>query len=191
MVIYPNAFDNEDLKKIGKKHGMAKHEKYIREACSKENFKNGLNIFEDVAKIVSRSSLVSVFEKMRFRDLMKEFDLMEKREFLDAVYENLHGNERQGFERLVNLLDPYKLAKWPIITIFQTYYNPKKSVFMKPTTVKKIIKYLELDLKYVVRPDFTLYKEYKKVINEMKKLVDKRLSPSNPAFSGFLMLTIE
>ena len=76
-----------------------KHEKYIKEVCSKENFSNGLNIFEDVAKIVSKSSLVSVFEKMRFRDLMKEFDLMERQEFLDAVYENLHGNERQGFER--------------------------------------------------------------------------------------------
>ena len=192
LAIYPDGFDGEEMKQIGKKHGLGKHTKYIHEVCSKENFKYGISIFDDVMKIVSRSSLVSVFEKMRFRDLMKELDLDEKRELLDAVYENLHGDERYGFESMVNILEKYKLAKWPIVTIFQTYYNPTKSVFMKPTVVKKIIKFLELEgVVYTVRPNYDFYVKYKKYINEMKKHVDKRLRPNNPAFTGFLMITIE
>ena len=192
LTIYPEGFNTEEMVKIRKKHGLDKQTKYIHEVCSKENFKYGISIFDDVMKIVSRSSLVSVFEKMRFRDLMKELDLEEKRQLLDAVYENLHGNERYGFETMVNVLERYKLAKWPIITIFQTYYHPKKSVFMKPTVVKKIIKFLELEgVVYTVRPNYDLYIEFKKQINQMKKLVDKSLSPNNPAFTGFLMITIE
>ncbi len=136
--------------------------------------------------------MVSVFEKMRFRDLAHEFSSYEKMEFVDGVFELLYGNEKKGFYMLISLLKPYKLAKWPIISVFRAYKNPKRDVFMKPTTVKKILKHLDIDdIKYESLPNYAFYKKYRTYINKMKKEVDKSLSPNNPAFSGFLMVTIK
>ena len=189
--LYPNMFENEDLKIISKKHNMQRHLKNAQIVLAKENFKNKDSI-DDIVKIVTRSSLVSVFEKMRFRDLIKEFDLSEKETLKIGVYELVHGDEEYGFNMLVSLLAPFKLAKWPIITIFNVYYKPTYDVFMKPTVVKKVIRALELDdLQYTPRPNFELYRKYRDYLNEMKTLVDPGLSPNNPAFSGFLMITIQ
>lgn len=189
---YPQGFASEEMKVISKKHKVGKAADYVIKTCSKENLSRGLEVVEDVAKIVTKSSMVSVFEKVKFRDLIKEFDNIEKLMFLDAVYENIHGDEETGFNLLVDLLSPYKLAKWTIITVFRAYYNLDYDVFMKPTTVKNIIRYMELnDIKYVVKPNFELYGKYRDYINTMKKEVDASLSPNNPAFSGFLMITVE
>ncbi len=189
---YNKAFNDEELLKIRKKHNIQKHINNIHNICSKESFKQGLNIYEDVTKIVLRSSLVSVFEKVRFRDLVKELDLTERNIFLEGVYELIHGDEEYGMETLYNLLSPYKLAKWPIITIFRAYYYPDDDIFIKPTTVKNVIKTYELeDIKYTPKVNYPFYKKYRAYFNELKKHVSKDLSPSNPAFSGFLMSTFD
>ena len=135
---YNDGFDSDEMKEIRKKHNLSKLVDYIHNVCSEENLKQGLNIFFDVTKIISKSSMVSVFEKMRFRDLVKEFDNNEKILFLEAIYNLLHLDEELGFNQLVDMLAPYKLAKWPIITCFRAYYNMNYDVFVKPTTVKKL-----------------------------------------------------
>ena len=191
FIMYPNAFENEELKKHGKKHNIQKRHENVLEVCSKENLEKGLSVFDDVAKVVVRSTLVSVFEKVKFKDLVKMFDDIEKHMYLDGVYELLHGDEEQGMKMLVDLLGQYKLAKWPIITIYRAYYYPQTDIFVKPTTVKKIIQHLELeDIKYTPKVNFEFYKKYRVYFNELKKHVDSRLYPNNPAFSGFLMVTI-
>jgi hypothetical protein len=188
---YPYGFDDEELVKIGKKHGLSKNTVYVKEVCSEENLKKGNKVFKDVAKVVNKSSLVSVFEKMRFRDFVQDATIFEQSEYVSAVFELIHGKQKEGFYRLVNLLSTHKLDKWPIISIYRVYYYPKKDVFMKPTVVKKVIDKLDLDdLVYVSKPDYVLYRKYRKAINEMKKEVDKSLYPNNPAFTGFLMMTL-
>lgn len=190
--VYVDGFQSEELKKIGKKHNIGKLVEYTREVCSFNNLERGLMVLPNVVKIVTKSSMVSVFEKMRFRDDFKGFQEEEKAMFLYGLTEWLHGDEKTGFETLVSLLKPYKLAKWTIITAFKTYFNPEFDVFIKPTTVKKIIRVLELDdMKYTPTPNYAFYKQYRTYLNEMKTLVDKRLSPNNPAFSGFLMMAME
>lgn len=193
LSVYPDGFETEELKQMSKKHNLKKQCDNIHKVCSKDSFKSGLNMYDDLCKIVSRSSIVSVFEKMKFRDLSKEFDVTEKHMFIDSVHEMIHGDEKYGFTMMVNLLAPYKLAKWPIITVFRSYYYPQTDIFVKPTTAKKIIKYLELeDIVYSPKASFEFYDRYRYLFNILKgSVTNDSIKPNNPAFSGFLRMTIQ
>src|SRR5687768_17266169 len=95
-------------------------------------------------KVISRSSIISVFEKPRFRDFASALPPHDK-EFLSRGLEVLlHGNEQTGFEMILDLFKTGKLAKWSLMTVCQTYFHPQRDVFVKPTTVKGVIKYFEL-----------------------------------------------
>ncbi len=188
---FPNGFKDEQMKEISKKHKFSKTVEYAQTVLSKDALRNKKDSITNIAKFVSKTSMVSVFEKMRFRDFLKEIDDETQFEFIDSIYDLIFGNEERGFSNLVNLLSMYNLAKWPLVSVYLAYYNPRKDVFVKPTTVKRIIKYLEIEnIKYNSKPTYDFYKEYRKIINEIKLKVDERLSPSNAAFSGFLMMML-
>ena len=111
---------------------------------------------------------------------------------VDALIEFLHGEQYAGFEALVELLLTEKIAKWSLLTIIPTYYAPTKEVFVKPTTAKGVIRYFEVEnLAYKPAATWRFYKGYRSLINKTKKKVDKKLSPSNAAFSGFLMMSMD
>lgn len=191
LLHYPDGFESPELQERGKKHKLQKHVAYIREVCSKDYMNQGLSAFNDVMKVVTNASLVSVFEKVKFRDFVKEIDDHDKHELMGAIFELIHGDEEEGFGRLVSLLDFYKLAKWPLVSIWLAYYDVNYQVFIKPTTVKKIIKHLELDdITYASKPSYAFYTKYRTHLNEIKKHVDERLQVNNPAFSAIFMLTI-
>jgi len=62
---------------------------------------------------------------------------------------------------------------------------------VKPTTAKNIISFFEVEnLSYKPQPSFEFYSSFRDLINDMKGRVDKSLSPSNPAFTGFLMMSM-
>jgi len=93
---------------------------------------------------------------------------------------------------MVSILATEKLAKWSIISIIPAYYKPTKEVFVKPTTAKGILKHFNIeDLSYKPLPSWGFYKKYRKLMNDAKKEVDPSLSPSNAAFSGFLMMVLK
>lgn len=190
--IYPEGFESEDMIKEAKKHKVDQVSEYWLKVCKPNNLNKGIEVIPDIIKFMTKSSMVSVFEKIKFRDIIKELTPDEKIIFVDSIKELLYGNEEDGFTNLVFLLKPYKLAKWTIISAFKAYFDMDYEVFMKPTTVKKIIKYLELeDMTYNATPSFCFYSQFRAYINELKKHVDKKLSPNNPAFTGFLMFSIE
>jgi len=187
---HPEGFKSPEFKKTLKKHNVEKQTIYINEVLTEDYLKKGSRVFKEVSKVVSSSSLVSVFEKMRFRDMCADFTNSEKRRFVEGVSDLLYGHEKSGFYTLYALLKEHRLAKWPIISVYRVYAYPKKDVFMKPTVVKKVIAHLDLNMKYESDPSYTLYKKYRTAINKMKKEVDLSLRPNNLAFTGFLMLTI-
>ena len=79
-----------------------------------------------------------------------------------------------------------------MVSVFFAYVNPEYDVFLKPTTVKNILKYFEVkEFKYNPKPTYAFYKSYRSFINDLKADVPEELKPNNPAFSGFLMMTIE
>src|SRR5215211_6524288 len=140
-----------------------------------------------MVKVVSRSSIISVFEKPRFRDFANDLPTVRMRLLAGGLEELLHRREPAGFETILDLLKSRNLAKWSLMTVCQTYYHPQRDVFIKPTTVKGVIDYFELEnLHYKPTPTWAFYEAYRAAFLEMKSKVDKSLSPTNPAFSGFL-----
>lgn len=188
---FPEGFKSEGIHDIKKKHKFNKVMDYAQLILSKKELKHKKNSIVNITKFISKASMVSVFEKMRFRDFVKEIDDLTQFELVDSIYELIHGNEERGFNSLVNILRTYNLAKWPLVSAYLAYYRPQNDIFVKPTTVKRIIKYLELDtVVYNSKPTYEFYNEYRKIINIIKFEVDESLRPSNAAFSGFLMMTL-
>ncbi len=192
LMQYPKGFADPEMEKIGKKHNVNKMTEMAQEFFTPQACSNVHITAENMIKVVSRSSMVSMFEKPKFRDFVRNMDENEKAFLVNALTQILHGKKQLGFEAMVDLLQTAKLAKWSLVTIIPAYYSPKKEVFVKPTTAKNILKHFEIaDPVYKPTPTWEFYKKYRALINGAKPKVDKSLSPSNAAFSGFLMMTVE
>ena len=189
---YPGGFANPEMIAIRKTHKLDKMIELTQNSFVRRNFKLPELIVENMIKVVTRSSLISVFEKPKFRDFARLLPSKDKQTLAKGLEGLLHGNEQLGFETMLDVLKNGKLAKWSLMTICPAYYRPQVEVFVKPTTVKDIIETFELkNLQYKPTPTWAFYNEYRDVINEMKTKVDASLSPYNVAFTGFLMRSME
>ncbi len=187
---YPGGFANDEIKQIGKRHNVGKLSEFAASALAKKAFNNQAQVLEDIVKIVARSSMVSMFEKPKFRDFVKGATRDDRTMIATEFKQLLHGRQQQGFDRLVDRLGEAKLAKWSLMTICLYQYRPDDDVFVKPTTTKNVIRQFELtDLVYNARPSWDFYARYCDAIAAMKAAVSPSLSPSNAAFTGFLMMT--
>lgn len=189
---YPNGFEDEKFFPTMKKFNPSKLEEFTKENLKKENFSNPNLVIESFFKIIQKSVLVSLFDKLKFRDMLASLTSYEKDMLSIELYELLHGNQKNGFEGIVEFLSQYKLAKWTIISVVLYYFDRQNEYFIKPTTTKNVLKYFEIkDLVYKPTPSFEFYDSYKKILNEMKKNVEKSLYPDNAAFTGFLRIGME
>lgn len=189
---YPGGFANPDLMAIrNRKHRPDQMIALARQSFSKANFINPEQIVQSMLKVITRSSIVSVFEKARFRDFALGLGPLQSDLLSSGLEELLYGNERSGFDRVLASLEEERLAKWTLMTVCPTYFHPQRHVFIKPSTVKGVIAYFELqDLSYSPRPSWSFYEVYRSAFHEMKSHVDPSLAPTNPAFSGFLLMSI-
>jgi hypothetical protein len=189
---YPGGFEHPEMLAIAKKHKMEKMIQQTQEMFARDQFGNEDLVVENLIKTITRSTMVSLFEKPKFRDQARLLAPDQKTILTQGYKELLHGNEEQGFEMILDVLIQVKLAKWSLISVVQTYFRPDFDVFVKPTTAKGVVQYFELTtLEYKPRPSWAFYKEYRDIINEMKSHVDPQLAPYNAAFSGFLMMSLE
>lgn len=192
LMLYPGGFSNPQMIEIAKKHKVEKMTKLAQESFAIEEFNNPKGIIDSMVKVISQSSMVSVFEKPKFRDLAKGLIDSEKERLAYGLKEFLHGDQKLGFELMSGLLQEYKLAKWPLLTACPLYYKPHYEVFIKPTTVKNVIEYFGLEgLKYSPKPTFEFYSAYREQINLMKKEVSSPLQTDTAAFCGFLMISMD
>lgn len=188
---YPGGFEHPAMIEVARKHKKDLMIRLALERFAKANFKNPAEIVESTIKTVTQSSLVSVFEKPRFRDIARSFSKAEQVVFTTGLKYLLHGNQQRGFEACLSVLTEHKLAKWTLITVIPAYYKPEFEVFIKPTTTRKIIDNLDLDLSYNATPRWEFYEAYRDAINTMKTKVSQSLAPSNTAFCGFLMMSFD
>ena len=187
---YPEGWEAPELMAMGKKHNMEKIVAFTQTSFAKDRFDDPEMIVENMAKLVSKSTMVSLFEKPKFRDYTRSIPLGEKEALANGLFELLHGDQETGFNLLVEILAHEKLAKWTLVTVFGAYYDSEVEVFIKPTTTKNVINHFEIeDIIYKPKPTYEFYKKYREYINTMKDKADKRLYTSNAAFLGFLMLT--
>ena len=188
---YPGGFNHPEMLAIGKRHKMDKMISMAQESFSKDKFDDTEVLVQNMIKIINASSMVSLFEKPKFRDFCKSLSLVEHRQLAHGLEEQLHGCEHEGFEILLGLMRPKKLAKWTLMTILPTYFKPHDAVFIKPTTTKNIIEVFDFkELQYKATPSWEFYEAYRKRIHELKEQVDESLKPNNAAFTGFLMMSL-
>ncbi|SMF19918.1 hypothetical protein SAMN02745866_01230 [Alteromonadaceae bacterium Bs31] len=188
---YPGGFLHPELVSVGKKHKMDQMISLAQQSFTRACFSDPATITTQMATIVSRSSMISMFEKPRFKDALSSSPGGDLSSLSNGLKKYLHGSQKNGFNEQLNFLQTHKLAKWSLITIIPNYYKPMDEVFVKPSTAKGIIEYFELNgLLYKPQPSWEFYQHYREVIFEMRSLVDKSLAPSNAAFCGFLMMSM-
>ncbi|OHD84373.1 MAG: hypothetical protein A2Y52_05930 [Sulfuricurvum sp. RIFCSPLOWO2_02_43_6] len=192
FAFYPKGFADEALLPIIKRHNTAKIGESVQEMFAPERFSRTEEICESFAKIVSKSSLISLFAKPKVRDMVKQMSMEQQDMLAIGLYEVLHGNKEKGFTILVDVLGIYKLAKWSIVTLIPYYYARDKDFFIKPTTTKDIIKFFEISgMEYKPRPTYEFYERYTKVLEEMKSQVSPLIGEDNAGFTGFLMMAMK
>ena len=186
---YPKGFDDPGLEPIRRKHKVEKLTEFAQANLTKSHFNRPEHVAETLVKIVSRSSMVSMFEKPRFRDFVRSMNSHEKEHLAFAFEKRLYGRaKRAGFEEILGMLAHHKLAKWSLISAVPYYFSPSREAFVKPTTAKGIIAYLEVDgLHYKPTPSWAFYTAYRKVLDDVRKEVHPSLTNNYAALSGFLM----
>lgn len=190
LIQFPQGFSDPEMVKIGKKHRVPQMIEQSQGYFSLESFSRPQLVAENMVKVISRSSMVSMFEKPKLRDWIKGMTHDERESYAYSLKDMLHGDQEYGFNIMCDLLRPAKLAKWSLMTIIPNYYSPLDEVFVKPTTAKGVIKYFELQgLEYKPAPTYDFYCLYRQQILEMRALVDESLKPNNAAFCGFLMMS--
>lgn len=189
---YPGGFADPGIEPIKKKHNVEKLVEFTQRSLTRESFNRPEFITETLVKIVSRSSMVSRFEKPKFRDFVRSLNSHEKQALADSFEKRLYGRQKQrGFEEILGFLSHHRIAKWAIISAVPFYFSPRKEAFVKPTTTKGILSYLEVtDLEYKATPSWAFYKGYLSLLADIKKQVAPSLSPNNAALTGFLMSSI-
>ncbi|MGB5866841.1 MAG: hypothetical protein WBG69_03105 [Arcobacteraceae bacterium] len=189
---YPKGFKDEHFFPTMKKFKPEKLEEFAKEVLKIENFSNPNIIVDGFFKTIQKSVMVSLFDKLKLKDALATLNSYEKDMLSIEIYELLYGDQKEGFEGLVEFLAQYNLAKWTLISIVPYSINRQSHYFIKPTTTKNIIKYFELnDLVYKPKPSYEFYENYTKVLDEMKKNLDDSLTFDNAAFTGFLKIGIE
>lgn len=189
---YPLGFNDPELMAVSKKHKVEEMKNYVHANFSKDNFDNPSAISSAFTKLIGKSSLVSTFEKVKYKNAVKLFNRDDIETLSSALWDILYGDQRKGFNQLVLLLATFDLAKWPILTVLGLYYNGDHEVLVKPTTVKSVLSYLEVtEIKYTSKPNYDFYLQYRTLINDLKMRTGKSIATDNGAYCGFLMITIE
>ena len=189
---YPGGVDHPEILAIAKKHNMDKLVSLTQESLAKQAFQDSDAVIEAAIRIITRSTLVSLFEKPKFRDGLRQMPEELKPVLVEGYQELLHGEEAKGFNMILDVLSQLSLAKWPLMTAIQVYFRPDQDVLVKPTTAKGILRFLEIEtLVYKPRPSWEFYVGYRKLIHDLKAQVHPSLRPYNAGFTGFLMMSME
>jgi hypothetical protein len=109
---YPGGFEHPEIVAIRKKrHNVDKMVAFAQESFSKGSFQQSNQIIQNMVKVVSQSSVISVFEKTRFKDFVSTLSSADRVLLANGLQELLHGKQQKGFETILDLLNTNKLAK--------------------------------------------------------------------------------
>ena len=88
LQMYPKGFEDEGLREVSKKHNVVKLSEFAATALAKKRFAMPGAVLDDIVKIVTRSSMISMFEKPRFRDYVTGLSRSD-RDYLTEGYRKL------------------------------------------------------------------------------------------------------
>lgn len=172
LQIYPRGFADPAIQPLRRKHNVDRlvaftQENLTRASCNRPEF-----VAEMLLRIISRSSMVSRFEKPRFREFIGSLGSEDKRALAYAVEQRLFGRKQKGFEAVLDMLLHHGIARWAVISAVPFYFAPRREVFVKPTTAKGILAFLEVDSpRYHATPSWAFYRGFRDLLTEVRKLV--------------------
>jgi len=124
--------------------------------------KKYIEIASAAAKIESRTNLLFSFEKMAFRDAVRE--IKGARIFAEGLYELLYGggSEANKFDAWCQVIAslPRKQTRvltHPVVTIFPFIAAPDRHIFLKPNTTRAAARDYGFNLNYNPRPSWEVY----------------------------------
>jgi len=95
---HPGGFGHPDMLETNKRFKMEQHIAEAKMAFTKKSFDESKSVLADVAKLVSRSAMVSMFEKPKYKAMLDDMSADKKDAFAKSLYELLHGKEKAGFD---------------------------------------------------------------------------------------------
>ena len=122
---YPKGFADPAMEPIKKKHNVDALVRFAQANLTKVNCLKPEFVAQMLLKLVSRSSMVSRFEKPQFRDFLSALNSDEKEALAYALAQRLHGRKQLGFEQMCGLLAHHKIAKWAVVSVVAFYYAPR------------------------------------------------------------------
>lgn len=147
-------------------------EKAIKDAIASHEFEV---IVEAAHRAIKKVKVVSMFEQMAFSNFLKHKEVYS--DFTKALYGFLYQFSEETFDNFVDVLRRYKseknanAAKWPIVSFFKAYSEPKKYIFLKPTTIKNLASVLAYDIQYSSLPNYKTYKNVVEMVTKLKEEV--------------------
>jgi hypothetical protein len=97
--------------------GRNKLVEFTQHSLTRANFNRPEFIMETLVKIVSRSSMVSRFEKPKFRDFVRSLNSHEKQALADSFERRLYGRQKQrGFEEILAWFISSEYF-WPMLSV--------------------------------------------------------------------------
>jgi len=188
---FPEGFEHPTMAAMAKKHRMPRMTELARERFAKANFRDPDVIVAGFAELISKATVVSLFEKPRLRDFVAVLLPADKKRLAGGLRDWLHGDRRAGFEGVLEVLAAGRLAKWSLQTAVPMYYHPTTEVFLKPTTVKGVIETFGLDVPpYRATPSWEFYEAYRAAILDLQARVHPSLRPGTAAFCAFLWMSL-
>lgn len=177
LTFFPGGFNDENFIELSKKHKANDRIFKIIDDFDIENLLEEypptvLKNIQIITKMVTSCSMISVFEKVAFKNYIADKRIHET--FLKALYNMLKNLNEDTFIEFAYVLGMKKheencnIAKWPIITFFLLFFNPSEEVFIKPTTIKKVARLLDYDIKYEATLNYQTYSLVKQMINDYK-----------------------
>lgn len=176
---FPNGLEDETFKMLGKKHQssnrilmMFKDSITLKNLTSRnESIRE--ETMKSIIKAVTQSTLISTFEKVAFKNYIKDTRIHQP--FMETLAALLNDCNEETMSAFVHVCSIKKnetnanIAKWPIITFFLAYSDPYNEVFIKPTTIKQVAKIMNVDIEYQALPNFNTYERARNMILDFKK----------------------
>jgi hypothetical protein len=180
LFLFPNSFEDKEWLKLNKKHSIQAIDNIFTTSLSKAQMKTSIEEghLEDIIlackTAVQKSTTISMFEKMAFRNYMLDESL--HKEFAQSLYNVLYVNYKKYFSEFTYLLTKTRnsisnsnCAKWAIVSFFLAYSNKDYHVFLKPTSAKNVSIYFKTDIQYQAYPNLETYEKFRDIIIEFKK----------------------
>lgn len=176
---FPNGLQDDEFKMLGKKHQSSDRIiKMFKESITIKNLTTRNESIQEetmksIIKAISQSTLISTFEKVAFKNYIKDTKI--HKPFMEALANMLHDCNEDTMNAFVHVCSLKKnetnanIAKWPIVTFFLAYFDPQNEIFIKPTTIKQVAYIMNVDIEYQALPNFNTYKKARKMILDFKQ----------------------